>query len=303
MGELWRDESSVNRAYQPRERVCVSRTVFVSEVFALDLGSIVQSLRFNSSWMLPDVRSGFKCIFEYCQDRGAFSEGVLADEGIQAEPDEDDQEAVMNQLVDFRVRVEQGKDCIEFDQVWDLGSLASISVLEAMQSNTIVRSLELFLDYISGGERSHLTAIVAALLKNDTLQSFSVWAEYANHCSLESVRVAFEWILRWNMCLRKLHIGPFDSVSRERARLISDEEGGLPCWQVDLGDTVSEAIKRNCQAFAVAEALGRVSRSSMLCYPHFGDIEFRRQLLLFFLEEGCQPPRMMLSVAKGLPKY
>ena len=72
--------------------------------------------------------------------------------------------------------------------------------------------------------------------------------------------------------------------------------------QVDLGDTVSKAIKRNCQAFAVAEALGRVSKSSMLCYPHFGDIEFRRQLLLFFLEEGCQPPRMMLSVAKGLRK-
>ena len=81
------------------------------------------------------------------------------------------------------------------------------------------------------------------------------------------------------------------------------EEGGPPCWQVDLGDAVSKAIKRNCQAFAVAEALGRVSKSSMLCYPHFSDIEFRRQLLLFFLEEGCQPPRMMLSVAKGLPKY
>ena len=41
----------------------------------------------------------------------------------------------------------------------------------------------------------------------------------------------------------------------------------------------------------------------MLCYPHFGDIEFRRQLLLFFLQEGCQPPRMMLYVAKGLPKH
>ena len=218
MGELWRDESSVNHAYQPRERVCVSRTVLVSDIFALDLGSVVQSLRFNSSRMLPVVRSGFKCIFEFCQDRGAFSEGVLADEGIQAEPDEDDQEDVMNQLVDFRVRVEQvrgeqRKDCIEFDQVWDFKSLASISVLEAMQSNTIVRSLELFLDYISGGERSHLTAIVAALLKNDTLQSFSVWADYAIHCPFEAVSAAFERILKRNMCLRKLFVGPFDSLS------------------------------------------------------------------------------------------
>ena len=169
-----------------------------------------------------------------------------------------------------------------------------------MQTNTTVRSLVLDLDVI---EESHLWAIEAALLKNDTLQSLSVWVEYANHCSFEAVREAFERILMRNMCLRKLQIAPFDSVSRERARLISDEEGGLPCWQVDLGDTVSEAIKRNCQAFAVAEALGRVSRSSMLCFPHFGDIQFRLQLLLFFLVEGCQPPRMMLSVAKGLPKY
>ena len=84
MGERWGDESSVNR-----------------QVFAWGLGSVVQSLRFNSSRMLPVVRSGFKCIFEFCQDRSAFPEGVLADEGIQAEPDEDDQEDVMNQLVDF----------------------------------------------------------------------------------------------------------------------------------------------------------------------------------------------------------
>ena len=285
MGERWGDESSVNR-----------------QVFAWGLGSVVQSLRFNSSRMLPVVRSGFGCSFEFAQDRGAFPEGVLADEGIQAEPDEDDQEEVMNQLVDFKIRVEQGKECIEFDEVWDLGNVASISVLEAMQSNTNVRSLELDLDYISGCEGSHLTCIVAALLKNDTLQSFSVWADYAIHCSFEAVRAAFEQILKRNMCLRKIHIAPFDNVSLQRARFLRDEEGGPPCWQVDLGDTVSKAIKRNCQAFAVAEALGRVSKSSMLCYPHFGDIEFRRQLLLFFLEEGCQPPRMMLAVAKGLRK-
>ena len=290
MGELWGDESSVT-LYQPRVRGCFS-----------NLGSVVQSLRFNSSRMLPVVRSGFGCSFEFAQDRGAFPEGVLADEGIQAEPDEDDQEEVMNQLVDFKIRVEQGKECIEFDEVWDLGNVASISVLEAMQSNTIVRSLELDLDYISGCEGSHLTCIVAALLKNDTLQSFSVWADYAIHCSFEAVRAAFEQILKRNMCLRKIHIAPFDHVSLQRARFLRDEEGGPPCWQVDLGDTVSKAIKRNCQAFAVAEALGRVSKSTMLCYPHFGDIAFRRQLLLFFLEEGCQPPWMMVSVAKGLRK-
>ena len=288
MGELWGDESSVTRAYQPRVRGCFS-----------NLGSVVQSLRCNSSGILLVVRPGCKLCVSICQDRACFPE---EDEGGQAEPDDGEQADVMNQLVDFEVRVEQGKDCIEFDQIWDLGNLASISVLEAMQTNTIVRSLELDLDYISGCEGSHLTCIVAALLKNDTLQSFSVWADYAIHCSFEAVRAAFEQILKRNMCLLKIHIAPFDNVSLQRARFLRDEEGGPPCWQVDLGDTVSKAIKRNCQAFAVAEALGRVSKSSMLCYPHFGDIEFRRQLLLFFLEEGCQPPRMMLAVAKGLRK-
>ena len=86
-----------------------------------------------------------------------------------------------------------------------------------------------------------------------------------------------------------------------------DDEGEL-VWsretgKVDLGATVAEAIERNRQAFAVAEVLGQVSRSSMHCNSHLGDFAFRRQLLLFFLPEGCQPPRMMLSVAKGLPKY
>ena len=302
MAVLWGDESSVP-LYQPRVRGCFS-----------NLGSVVQSLRCNSSGILLVVRPGCKLCVSICQDQKHFrffpeeDEGGQAepdpeeDEGGQAEPDDGEQADVMKQLVDFEVRVEQGKDCIEFDQIWDLGNLASISVLEAMQTNTIVRSLELDLDYISGCEGSHLTCIVAALLKNDTLQSFSVWADYAIHCSFEAVRAAFEQILKRNMCLRKIHIAPFDNVSLQRARFLRDEEGGPPCWQVDLGDTVSEAIKRNCQAFAVAEALGRVSKSTMLCYPHFGDIEFRRQLLLFFLVEGCQPPRMMLSVAKGLRK-
>ena len=116
--------------------------------------------------------------------------------------------------------------------------------------------------------------------------------------SIQTLRTAFKEILDRNMCLQSLQISY--SVRQE------DDAGELiwsPWERVDLGKTVAKAIERNRQAFAVAETLGRVSRSSMLCYPHFGDIEFRRQLLLFFLEEGCQPPRMMLSVVKGLPKF
>ena len=294
MGDLSIYASSVTRAYQPR----------------VNLGSVVQALRCNSSSTLPVVRHGSKCFFL-----------------IQSHDDDDNNEGgqpnVMNQLVGFAVSVKQGKDCFEFEPVWDVGNQVSISLLEAMQTNKTVRSLELDLDYISGGEGSHLTAIVAALLKNDTLQSFSVWADDGIRCPFEAVRAAFERILKRNMCLRKLFVGPtvpFENLSDGTDLFFHDEAGAqLPDpfieyelrssddwherWQVDLGRTVNEAIQRNCQAFAVAGALGRISRSSMLCYPNFGDIEFRRQLLLFFLQEGCQPPRMMLSIAKALPKY
>ena len=260
MGDLSIYASSVTRAFQP----CVN------------IGSVVEALRCNSSSTLPVVRHGSECFFLISQNRVPFPE-----------PDEGRQPDVMNQLVAFEVRVEQGKDCVDFAAVWDGGNQVSIALLEAMQTNNIVRSLELAVDYL---EESHLTAIVAALLKNDTLQSFSVWAECAIRCPIQPVRAAFERILERNMCLRKLDIGPLDHFWPKH-------------WKVDLGATVTEAIQRNRQAFAVAEALGRVSRSSMHCYPHLGDIGFRRQLLLFFLQEGCQPPRMMLYVAKGLPKH
>ena len=256
----------------------------------VNIGSVVQALRGNSSRTLLDVRNGSRWRFRFTRFplRNYYQWERPAD--------------VLNQVVPFEVKNDRRISRVHFVPMWDGNQDMSVALCQAMRTNKTVRALELCLNYGTLEER-HLTAIEDSLLKNDTLQSFAVWAEYANHCSFEAVREAFERILMRNMCLRKLQIAPFDSVSRERARLISDEEGGLPCWQVDLGDTVSEAIKRNCQAFAVAEALGRVSRSSMLCFPHFGDIQFRLQLLLFFLEEGCQPPRMMLSVAKGLPKY
>ena len=279
MGDLSTRASAVTRALQP----CVN------------LGSVVQALRDNSSSTLLAVRHGSECYFLIRQNRVPFPE-----------PDEGGQRDVMNQLVAFEVRIQQGKDVVEFEQVWDTENLVSIALLEAMRTNNNVRTLELAVDYL---EESHLPAIEAALLKNDTLQSFSVWAECAIRCPIQPVRAAFERILERNMCLRKLDIGPFDHLYDEggdrlpegfiQDELVWSREHG----QVDLGATVTEAIQRNRQAFAVAEALGRVSRSSMHCYPHLGDIGFRRQLLLFFLQEGCQPPRMMLYVAKGLPKH
>ena len=106
------------------------------------------------------------------------------------------------------------------------------------------------------------------------------------------------------MCLRELDIGPFDALPLPGRFEVEGElaySGAMPIWQVDLGAPVTEAIERNRRAWILAKRLGQVSRSSMHGCQHLGDIVFRRQLLLFFLKEGCQPPPQMLHILKGLP--
>ncbi|MDP7403757.1 MAG: hypothetical protein QF916_10295, partial [Gammaproteobacteria bacterium] len=77
-----------------------------------------------------------------------------------------------------------------------------------------------------------------------------------------------------------------------------------PCSRVYLGGTVAEAIERNKRAWIVAKHLGQLNRSSMHGCQNLGDIVFRRQILLFFLQKGCQaPPRQMLHIAQGLPVW
>ena len=107
------------------------------------------------------------------------------------------------------------------------------------------------------------------------------------------------------MCLRELEIGPLDALPVHMRFEVEGDlaySGAMPIWQVDLGALVMAAIERNRQAFVVATRLGQVSRSSMHGSPHLGYVGFRRQLLHYFLEEGCQPPRQMLHIATGLPK-
>ena len=115
------------------------------------------------------------------------------------------------------------------------------------------------------------------------------------------------------MCLRELHIQnvkpvpvPIDAEGELRDpfwELEVDEKGNL-YWSVQLDETVTEAIDRNERAWIVAKHLGQLNRSSMDGCQHLGDIEFRRQILVFFLQEGCQaPPRQMLHIAGGLPVW
>ena len=285
------EQTAVEHDHEMRAARCDPSTYasFVTSAFQsyVHIGLLIQALRFNSSSTLLGVRPGSEWKF-----------GV--DRFPCFEPDECGPPDVMSQTVLYEVNIEEGNSRVEFEQVCDSRNLVSIALLEAMRTNNIVRSLDMSVENL---EELHLTAIVDSLLENDTLQSFSVCADYcAIHSPLEAVSEAFLRILKRNMCLRDVDITCVMPVP-----LGGDAEDELVCsgadWQVDLGATVMEALERNRQAFVVAEALGQVSRSGTHCYPHFGDVAFRRQLLLFFLQKGSKPPSMMLYIADGLPKH
>ena len=269
MGDQGTQASSITRLFSRRQ-----------------LGSVVQALRGDSTNTFPGVSHGSECTFYVLQRIGRRRQRI----GRRRQSD------VMNQLVTFKVRVEQGKDCFEFEPVWDVENLVSISLLEAMQTNKTVRSLVLI---VTSFEESHLAAIVCSLLKNDTLQSFFVRAYCDIGLDNSILRAAFEKILDRNMCLRELDIGPLDALP---VHMRFEDEGELPgSGAVPLGDTVGKAVDRNEQAWTVAKHLGQLKRASMDNCQHLGDVGFRHDLLLFFLEKGCQPPPQMLHILKGLP--
>ena len=192
MGDQGTHSSSVTRAFQPRQ-----------------LGSVVQALRGDTSNTFPVVSHGSECTFCVLQDP-------------ERNPD---QSEVMIQLVTFKVRGEQGVDWFEFEPVWDVENLVSVSLLEAMQTNKTVRSLVLI---VTSFEESHLAAIVCSLLKNDTLRSFFLRA----YCDIEldygllgTLTTAFEEILNRNMCFNiytavsTLSATPTADVRRHRSSL------------------------------------------------------------------------------------
>ena len=286
------EQTAVEDDHEMRAARCDPSTYasFVTSAFQsyVHIGLLVQALRFNSSSTLLGVRPGSEWKF-----------GV--DRLPCFEPDECGPPDVMSQTVLYEINIEEGNSKVAFEHFWDDGGNAvSIALLEAMRTNKNVRSLDM---YVENLEELHLTAIVDSLLENDTLQSFSVCADYcAIHSPFEAISEAFLRILKRNMCLRDVDITCLMPVP-----LGDDAEDELfyfgADWQEDLGATVMEALERNRQAFVVAEALGQVSRRSTHCYPHFGDVAFRRQLLIFFLQKGSQPPSMMLYIADGLPKH
>ena len=236
---------------------------------SLHLGSVVHALRCNSERKLLAVRPGSDWFIAFDQWVDLFS--------AEGRPD------VMNQVVPFEVSVEEGTHKVAVEHVTEVhGNLTCIALLEAMRSNKTVRSLKLFVDCL---EDTHLTAIGDSLLENDTLQSFSVYAACAIEC--RKVEATFSRILERNMCLRNLDVR------------LTDAWNGR---QVDLGPIVKKAIERNREAWIVAKYLGQLNRRGMHGCQNLGDILFRRQILLFFLQKECQVlPRQMLHIAGGLP--
>ena len=259
----------------------------------VNLGSVVQALRCNSQSTLLAVRDGSN--WSFVLDRFLSSAQSFPGEREWIYPPD-----VMNQVVPIDVHNEERTSMVAFKHIWDGWNLVSLALCEAMRTNKTVRCLDLFLNFGSLEER-HLTAIEHSLLENDTLQSFAILTGDAIACPHDIVRAAFSRILERNMCLVQIDIRCVMSVPIPNQRGTRRTSG--PFWQVDLGATVKEALERNRQAWIVAEALGQVSRRSTHCYPHFGDVAFRRQLLLLFLQKGSQPPSMMLYIADGLPKH
>ena len=242
----------------------------------VNIGSIVQALRGNSSRTLLDVRNGSRWRFRFTRFplRNYYQWERPAD--------------VLNQVVPFEVKNDGRISRVHFVPMWDGNQDMSVALCQAMRTNKTVRALELCLNYGTLEER-HLTAIEDSLLKNDTLQSFYFFAGhefgFPNHlASHETIRDTFERILQWNMCLVEISIR---------------------CMRpVKLGRTVTKAIERNKRAWIVAKHLGQLNRSSAGACQNLGDIVLRRLVLCFFLANGCQePPRQMLHIAGGLPVW
>ena len=282
MGDLSTSASSGIRPFQAR----------------VNLGSVVQALSCDSQSTLLDVRPGSGWCFRDVKHMPSCSvpRGVYPD--------------VMNQLVPIQVIIEADGDRVECPKSWDWKAMMSVSLMEAMRTNQSVRSLDLEVDFL---KRPHLTAIEDSLKENDTLQRFSIRVDCARRVTRRAVSEACRRIMERNMSLRELDIGPPDAFPKlmrfeVEEELTADEPGAdMPRrawssqWRINLDGTVERAIERNRQAWIIAKQLGQVSRSSMHGCRHLGDVGFRRDLLLFFLEEGCQPPPQLLHILKGLP--
>jgi len=260
-----------------------------------NLGSVVEALSCDSQSTLLDVRPGSGWCFRDVKHIPSCSvpRGVYLD--------------VMNQLVPIQISIEADGDRVECPESWDWKAMMSVSLLEAMRTNQSVRSLDLEVDFL---KRRHLTAIEDSLKENDTLQRFSVRVNCATPCPRRAVSEACRRIMERNMSLRELDIGPPDAFPKLMRFEVEEKltySGAMPRrswssqWRINLDETVERAIERNRQAWSIAKQLGQVSRSSMHGCRHLGDVGFRRDLLLFFLEEGCQPPPQLLHILKGLP--
>ena len=257
------------------------------------LRTVVQALGCNTSSTLLAVRNGSDWNFTFDRVLSSDHSDNIAENSERWEglPD------VMSQVVPFEINDDRRTSGVVFSCIWDGDHVLSMALCEAMRTNKTVRALDLYLNFGSLQER-HMTAIEDSLLENDTLQSFAFLARGAIACPHVIVRAAFSRILKRNMCLVQIDIR-FMMLDHRGTGRMSDPGWTCP---MDLGQTVTDALERNKRAWIVAKHLGQLNRSSMHGCQNLGDVVFRGQILLFFLQEGCQaPPRQMLHIAQGLP--
>ena len=236
---------------------------------AKHIASVVQALRGNSSRTLLLVRNGSDWTFTL--DR-VLSSGI-ADPKAENSERREGLPDVMSQVVPFEINDDRRTTGVVFSHIWDGDHILSMALCEAMRTNKTVRALDLYLNFGSLLER-HMTAIEDSLLENDTLQSFTFVAGGAIVCPPVTVKAAFSRILERNMCLVQIDI-----------RFMIDPGWTCP---MDLGQTVTDALERNKRAWIVAKHLGQLNRSSMHGCQNLGDVVFRGQILLFFLQEGSE---------------
>ena len=268
------DEQESSSVYQTATAIVAStESSSAARVFqpGVNLVAVIQALRFNSLSTLPGVRAGSDWRFELFTN---FTYDI----------------DVMNQVTQFEISVENGRQTIEFSYIVELGDRVSVALLEAMRTNKTVRELQIQLPCLT---EEHLTAIEDSLLENDTLQSLDIMVVDGEISSKADVKAAFLRILERNMILQQLEICHLPAEDT-----LNPFPQQFPDWA-----PISAAISRNREAFTVARVLGQVSRSNVCSHPNFEDIALHRQLLIFFLPKNYEPPPMMLHMAKGLPNH
>ena len=238
------------------------------------LGSVVLALRLNTTSTLLGVKNGFSL---YLDLNGAYVHG---------------HPYLLNQNAPFRVLDDRDGPEVVFLCLHDVSDQMCIAVLAAMRTNETVSDLTLYVGHVGPDV---LRAVGNLLLENAALTSFHLLSEEVFSWRSRDMFLMHMFLRRAmmrNMSMQQLDIKHLD--------LASEADAQDPVIHVDLGADITAALTRNHEAFAVAQAIGQVSRTPTFYYPHLEGMDSCLHLLAYFLPQGCHPTPLMRYVAQGL---